>query len=150
MFDLCCFWLCFRNSGGRTPGCQVTWTPGRKGGFVATLYNFRPCSSQVGFPGSRWRDRCLARRSLTATGGRPAGGSQQRFGDVGRWCHKLSSESKVREVPSSPPPTPVQCRAVPQVLQKRLHSSCMPRCGKLLLWSWLREKPTSRASCYSP
>ena len=47
------------------------------------------------------RDRCLARRSLTAAGVRPAGGIQQRFGDVDRWCHKLSSESKVREVPST-------------------------------------------------
>ena len=85
------------------------------------------------------RVRCLARRSLTAAV-RPAGGIQQRFGDVGCLCHMLSSESKVREVPSSP--LPHQCSAERShrfLLQKRLHSCCMPRCGKLQLWSWLRE-----------
>ena len=112
-------------------GRAVAWMPSNvdsweEGVFVATFYNFMPCrlvfaGGTLGCVGrckrSFQRDVsmevkrhcCLARRSLTAAGVRLTGGIQQRFGDVGCWCHMLSSESLVHGVPSSP--IPHQCSA---------------------------------------
>ena len=140
VFYLCCVWLSFRISDGRSPGCQVTWTPGRKGFLLPRSAILAPALLRLVLAGSTLgcvgrckrcfqrdvslegkRHCCLARRSLSAA-------------RVPHWRHSTALRCRwplvsqvVKRIESSrgaffPPPTPVLCSAVPQISSAKTSS----------------------------